>query len=673
MSRYSTVSRFSTCFLVWSIFCWLGVGRLSAQKLPPSEQLFPSTTKAFLAVADVDVLRQRWDKTQLGQLMADPVMQPFADDLRAKIEQRLGTSQLQLRLVDLEGVPSGEVGIGAIRLAPGEAAVAVVADVTGNLAKAEALLKTIDANMKAKLATRSTIAHGANTIIRFDLKAEVGETGPPQKVFYCLAGNALVASDNQQVLTAILARLLDNNGAGNNGAYNNGAGNNGAGNDSLAANGNFRAVMGRCAKDADNTMPQVRWFIEPLGYMEIVRSITPKDRRPQEIDLLNLAQTQGFDGMKGMGGFIDLAVDLAAGGFEAIHRTYIYAPGPFEKAMKMFLFLPPPNKDFAPQPWVPRDVATYSTGYVDILNAFDNFDSLFDHVVGQGEEGIWQDVLETIYEDPNGPQIHLRDELVRYLGPRVSILTDYELPITPTSERLLVAIESSNPKALADAIKKIMEVDPTVQPHQKIIRSADGTQAEKIIVWEMVEEELPDGRPARVGIGGIPSLSPGDDDDDEEAEAERLLPHAAIAVVHGHLFVASHLDFLLKVIELANARGTLKRSPDFRVIDATLAGFDLGTAEPFARTFNRSDENARATYELIRQGKMPKSEAILGRLLNAILSGGQSGTDRSQRIDGKNLPPFDTVRRYMGPAGMVVGVEPGGWFFKGILLNKEMR
>ncbi|HYW79055.1 MAG TPA: hypothetical protein VE890_05730, partial [Thermoguttaceae bacterium] len=329
MPRYSTVSRYSTCFLVWSIGCLLGIGPASAQKLPPSEQLFPSTTKGFVAVADVGLLEQQWNKTQLGQLMADPVMKPFTDDLRTKLEQQLGgiSSRLQLNLDDLRGVPTGEVGLGAVRIAPDVAAVAVVADVTGNLPKAEALLKKIDADLEAKEAKRSAIAQGANAIIRFDLKPQPGEIGPPKQVFYCLAGNALVVSDNPQLLAAVLALLP--------------AGNNGAG--SLAATADFRAVMGRCANDGGNTMPQIRWFVEPLGYMEIVRMATPEDRRPQEIDLLRLAQTQGFDGLKGVGGFIDLAVE----GFEAMHRTYVYAPGPFEKSMKMFRF--PPGTDFAPQ------------------------------------------------------------------------------------------------------------------------------------------------------------------------------------------------------------------------------------------------------------------------------------------------------------------------------------
>ena len=49
----------------------------------------------------------------------------------------------------------------------------------------------------------------------------------------------------------------------------------------------------------------------------------------------------------------------------------------------------PNAADFTPQPWVPRDVATYTTLYVDILNAFDNFGPLFDELFGEGEKDVW--------------------------------------------------------------------------------------------------------------------------------------------------------------------------------------------------------------------------------------------------------------------------------------------
>ena len=95
---------------------------------------------------------------------------------------------------------------------------------------------------------------------------------------------------------------------------------------------------------------------------------------------------------------------------------------------------------------MPRDIATYTTLYFDILNAFDNFGSLFDELFGQGETGVWEECRMSLEDDPNGPQIDLREDLIEHLGRRVSMLTDYQLPITTTSERLLFAIEANNPK-----------------------------------------------------------------------------------------------------------------------------------------------------------------------------------------------------------------------------------
>ncbi len=44
---------------------------------------------------------------------------------------------------------------------------------------------------------------------------------------------------------------------------------------------------------------------------------------------------------------------------------------------------------------------------------------------------------------------------------------------------------------------------------------------------------------------------------------------------------------------------------------------------------------------------------------------------RAQKIDGSQLPEYQVVRRYLGPAGLQVTSEPDGWFFKGFTLNKR--
>ena len=55
------------------------------QAAPPSEQLLPATTKGYVSVGDVDRFRADWAKTQIGQLLADPIMQPFVEDFKQQL------------------------------------------------------------------------------------------------------------------------------------------------------------------------------------------------------------------------------------------------------------------------------------------------------------------------------------------------------------------------------------------------------------------------------------------------------------------------------------------------------------------------------------------------------------------------------------------------------------
>jgi hypothetical protein len=46
---------------------------------------------------------------------------------------------------------------------------------------------------------------------------------------------------------------------------------------------------------------------------------------------------------------------------------------------------------------------------------------------------------------------------------------------------------------------------------------------------------------------------------------------------------------------------------------------------------------------------------------------------RKQRIDGSNLPEFEAIRAYLGPAGGYMRSEPNGWYVTGVLLNKQAQ
>ena len=107
---------------------------------------------------------------------------------------------------------------------------------------------------------------------------------------------------------------------------------------------------------------------------------------------------------------------------------------------------------------------------------------------------------------------------------------------------------------------------------------------------------------------------------------------------------------------------------DFNQIKAMLD--DLASGALCLRSFSRTDEEYRPTYELLRQGKMPESETLLGRILNELLTDDDEEL-RKQRFDGSKLPNFEIVRRYFGPAGVAITPENDGWFVVGAMVRKD--
>ncbi len=624
----------------------------SAVPVPPSmDTLLPKTTVGFVSATNSIRLTEQWNKTQLSKLMADPVMKPFADDFRLQMQSQWSVlaDRLGIHLDDLRGVSTGEASLALIQPQPGKAAASLLLDVTGNLDKAKALLSKARAGLKGGGAKETLQKIRGISVYVFavplsqDQQVAAGKGGTTAtaamgQTVYFLTENFFGACDDLAVVQDILTRLVNSGQA-----------------DSLSQVPGYQMVMKRCAADAPDYVPGIRWFIHPLGYAEAVRAATPPEKRRKGKTIIEIMRNQGYTAVKGVGGYVDVSTD----GYQILHRTAVFAPPPYKESMQMFVF--PNGKDFAPQPWVGRDVATYFTIYVDILNAFDNFGSLYDEIIN--EKGVWKQTLDGMATDPSGPQIDLRKELIANLGQRVTMVTDYNLPITTTSERLLWAIETKDEAAVAKAIEKCVKNDPTIKK-----RDIAGH-----VVWEIVEEE--DAEVPKLDVN-VPSLTPKKDDgksksaekDDQETEGH-FLPHGAIAVARGQLFIASHIDFLIKTLKPLDENSRLATQPEFQQVwDVTLN--KLGLKEQSSRGFSWTDRAVQPTYELIRQGKMPQSESLLGRTLNSMASSGKSGVPRHQRIDGSKLPDFEVVRKALGPSSAAMTSEENGWFTKGVLMTK---
>ncbi len=429
--------------------------------------------------------------------------------------------------------------------------------------------------------------------------------------------------------------------------------------DSLASVPAYHEIMERTGAAAGGMKPDLRWFIEPFGYAEVLRSSLPLREKRKGPDLVKIFKNQGFTAIQGVGG----CINFSAGPYEVLHRTLVYAPpvagrdpqskDKYNLAARMLQF--PIGGELQPQPWVPHNMSTYITFNWDLRSAFTVADTLVDEMVG--EKGVFHDVLDSLRDDPDGPKVDIAKNLIAYLGDRATIISDCEVPVGPKSERKVFAAEVTNEQIVGDTIRRLMEAD----------KSAHRREFEGYVIWELVDTESDVPVLEIETPGGAVAHSESNLPAHRDRE-ERFLSTRAVCVAQGHVFLSSHLEFLKEVLLQSRKADSLAAADDFRRV-ASQAN-SLGIGPVCLRGFSRTDEDFRPTYELIRTGQMPQSESSLGKLLNSLFGEGKEGAVRKQRIDGRELPDFDSVRRYLGPAGTFVTSANDGWLSVGFMLAK---
>ncbi len=623
-----------------------------AQATPPSESLLPSTTKGYLSVPDVQLLGERWDETQLGQLAKDPIMKPFADDLRAQIQGKLSGTRLRLGLSmeDLKGIYGGELSIAVVQPQNDatQHATALIVDVTGHLDQVQETLAKVRGNLLDQGAKeRASKLDGVDvTVFTLPKKREDSPTVEPH---YALHQDTLIVTDHAALCEQILQRLNGKQVG-----------------EVLADHFVFNATFERCARDSGDVAPHIRWFVEPFGYGMAAR-VAAGGRQRKGPDLLRILPAQGFDAIRGIGGY----VYFATGAEEIVHRTMVYAPPVdgeqgYRLAARMLEF---PNNDVHdPQDFVPRDLGSYFTFNWKMKEAFEHSKTLVNALLGGDKDGdLMEDIIDGLAMDKDGPQVDLRKDLVAHFAERASMITDCRRPITPESERLLVAVELTNPEAVRATIDKAFDTDP----------DAEKREFEGHVIWEIIKESAPaDVEELQIEGDGFGAFDPFAEQQVPDLPAqnnnqENILPNSAITVAHGHLIVATHVDSIVEMLQRPLGTELLRDAADYQLINSALAKIGAGSSS--FRFFARTDETYRPTYELIRQGKMPESKTVLGRVLNQLLGPDEKGILREQEIDGTKMPEFDAVRRYLGPSGMYVHSEPDGWFMAGCLISKELQ
>jgi hypothetical protein len=303
--------------------------------------------------------------------------------------------------------------------------------------------------------------------------------------------------------------------------------------------------------------------------------------------------------------------------------------------------------------------------YVDPLAIFDNVGVLIDAVMG--EQGVWKDVLDGLQEDIHGPKINIRDELVANLGNRVLGMSRYEKPITVNSESMVVAVELKPGKepAMLAGVEKLLGTDPEwMSTQHKTYKIWHRIPADDV-VWVQIDPVFPGGlvdEPVEAVRGQQP--------DDEDEDRPPLFPEAGVVVAKGCLFVSSDIEYLKVILDRLDAPAesagtTIRNEAEYLAVDKIFVGMGLTNKPHFFQFFARTQETLRPTYEMVRKGQMAQSQALLGKILNMVLSPDEESGERQQILDGNTLPEFEKVQRYFGKVGIVGTSEDNGYFIKG--------
>ena len=648
-----------------SLVCSLLIITLSVMAFAQSSNdvLFPDTTQGFVEAISVEAFQAQWQNTKLGALLEDPIMKPAREEVRKQIDAKW-LNRLGLTFADVQTLPTGLISGGMIAVPGATPGFVLVISVKGQTNETLDFMQRIGKKLEDQGVKKATTPIESVTATIFTF--EKTERNPQGGIaVYLLTKDTLVITDRQHLASMMLKRLNGDLSA------------------PLCDKPAYKAVMARVTRDAlaNNELPLVKWYIEPLKFTAAMRLISGNTATSKkglvQVDAYELLAAHGFNDILGVGGILDLATDNT----QLAYRIKVYAPQPHSgAALKMLSFVN--STDFTPPKWLPQDAARFTILHIDPQVIFENIGPIFDDIVD--EPGVWEAVLDGFKNDKYRQKIDIEKELVNHLGNKLILMTRFQKPITPESSRFVAALELK-PGKDTEVVQAFEKLFSGGQDAKKIERNG-------FVYWQSLPEgtaRQPESqttprstrdRQTVVPRGGasrtttpptrnVPNANQTATDTGKETEAvarELFFDKGGLVIGKGHLLISNNLDDLYAVMD-AKTDVAFDSSKDYLAVTQKLGQLDSGKGERYLQIVANSGELIMPTYELARQGKVPESRTIVGAALRAIIAKNE-GQRVTEDFDRSTLPSFEKIKSYFGTAGTVGTVETDGWLIEGVQL-----
>lgn len=322
------------------------------------------------------------------------------------------------------------------------------------------------------------------------------------------------------------------------------------------------------------------------------------------------SENEAYVAMLGLNAFqtAGLSVSLGKGDYEASVQIVVNVRG----QTPLFSLFNMPVKEIKPEKWVPDGVVSYTSFNWDV----DLFYATLTSMVNAASPGMMAQVDAMVAgPDPDNPLLSIKDDLIGPLGNRLSIVSDLaEMDGKPTA-RTLIAWQLDDSDRLNALIDRIMALlGGTVPLQNKMVK---GNKVYFFPLGDILAAQMPDGdMPVPVGVVGF-------------------------SITKTHFFLTTHVELLDKVLD---PEGTtpLAENPEYQKIAAQFP------AQSSMIMYAKADEQAKAAWEALKSGALAnalRQQMEQSDEMSAFLSG------LVDSLDGKNLPDFDVVRKYMAPSG----------------------
>ena len=604
------------------------VPALGQDKPLPAAKLFPADTQALLSLPNSEAFLAAWNETQLGKLAEDPQLKDFWTTQHKEIQDRFSEAgwQLNLEIDDIKEISGGQTSLGWI-LRTAEAnkpfSIAMIIDVVNRSVPTESFLKRVDTELKAKNAVANTLTVSGVKVFQYTLPKVAGDTRA-HEAFYCLSKDQLLATDDLLTMNELLAAQV------------------GSKKDSLADSELYTQVQAKIPNEGDH--PEIEYFVRPIGFAKLLRSISGKPIKNQA-DILLILDREGFGDLECLAGNVQISTDT----FDFFHHGYLIAKQPPAKAVQILDF-PNLQKLEAPE-WISKETASVLSFSWNIKDAFPKFQTIVDALVGPG---TFEGMIEGIRDDPQGPQIDIFKEVLPYLSTELYVVTEIVKPISPDSKQSLVVLRLNDPSL---KLPKVLDRYGKGEPDSKPI-DFEGTR-----IWSF--ENKPETE-IELDFGG------GKDTKKKPDEEEPLLDKWAITIFGEYFIFASDVETIKEAIRRGKnpaMKSLFEKESDVAKVVEMLGDVDGGEGKSMVQ-ITRSDRAFEMQYELFRQGLLPQSRSMMATIMDKILKPKNGGQPQVQKVNGANLPPFANIQHYFTASGGVVRTEKDGWSVQSFIMKK---